>query len=317
MELFEKIQESSFELKGFTVVNKIERGYSFEDKYLLKGKDRRDYILRITHMTQKTDADAKKEEFNLIKQLRRYSSLVPNAYFFGVSEEESFCYMILEYIHGEDGEETISGLDSDEQYMLGQDAGRELLALHRMELPFNDKPWHERFSEKYARKCAIFGEMNINTGIIDMEKISCFISENASRMKCRRETFLHDDYHPANLIVSGERLKGIIDFGRYDWGDPVHDFVKLAYFSSAESIPFSAGQIDGYHSGDVPTEFWKKYSLYSAMTTIPDIVWSHWYSAKTGSPEQVELMWERVNRVYRDHDAFSSDIPRWYMDFGL
>ena len=51
------------------------------------------------------------------------------------------------------------------------------------------------------------------------------------------------DVKDGNLIVNGGRLSGIIDFNRYDWGDPVHDFVKTAYFSSAESVPFSAGQM--------------------------------------------------------------------------
>jgi aminoglycoside phosphotransferase (APT) family kinase protein len=315
MEQFEKIQEIIFELTGFSEVNKIERGYSFENKYLLNGGDGRNYLLRISQLTQKADAESKEEEFNLIKRVRRYSSLVPKAYFFGISDDDSLCYMVLDYIHGADGEEAIMDLNRDQQYELGLDAGNELVKLHGMNAPFNIGLWHERFPLKYARKCAIFDKMNINTRIIDMEKLSCFVSEHDCHMKCRRQSFLHDDYHLANLIIRDGRLHGIIDFNRHDWGDPVHDFVKLAYFSSAVSIPFSAGQIDGYNGGEVSAEFWKKYSLYLAMAIIPDIVWSHWYSKEKGSPEQVERMWERVNRVYLDHDGFSEEIPQWYMDF--
>ncbi|KQC05247.1 MAG: hypothetical protein APR53_08200 [Methanoculleus sp. SDB] len=104
-------------------------------------------------------------------------------------------------------------------------------------------------------------------------------------------------------------------FRHHDWGDPIHDFVKLAYFSRAVSIPFAAGQIDGYTGGEVPASFWNKYALYAAMSIIPDVVWSHWYAETAGSPEQVDYMWERVERVSRDHDGFTEDIPRWYRKY--
>jgi hypothetical protein len=95
----------------------------------------------------------------------------------------------------------------------------------------------------------------------------------------------------------------------------VHDFVKTAYFSSAVSIPFCVGQIDGYNGDGVSSGFWGKYSLYAAMTIVPDLVWSCWYSEKTGSPGQAELSEERVKRVFWDHDGFDSEVPLWYRDY--
>lgn len=275
MELFDRIRQKMFELIGFTQANRIDRGYSFEDKYLLEGGDGRMYLARITRLSRNGDAGQKEEEFRLMREARRYCSFVPKAHYFGVSDDESLCYMILDYIAGADGEETLPGLNRKDQYELGLDAGRALLKLHGMDAPLFNEPWHERISRKYARKCAIFDEMGIDPGIIDLERVSRFIQENIRHMRCNRESFLHDDYHPANLIICDGRLEGIIDFGRHDWGDPVHDFVKLAYFSRTVSIPFAAGQIDGYTGGEVPEQFWKKYSLYAAMTIIPDIVWSH------------------------------------------
>lgn len=315
MELFETIQEQIFAVTGYTQVTKIAKGYSFDHKYLLEGGDGRDYLLRITPLTPQVERIHKEEEFRLIEDVGRYSSYVPRAYSFGVSRDESFCYMLLDYMHGRDGEEAILGLSRDEQYRLGLDAGRELLNLHRLKAPRRLGPWRERFSAKYARKCSVFDEMHISTGRIDIEHLAAYIAENDCNLACPEQSFLHDDYHPANLIVQDGRLHGIIDFNRHDWGDPVHDFVKLAYFSRAVSIPFAAGQIDGYAGGAVSCAFWKKYALYAAMSIIPDIVWSHWYAEKTGSSEQVALMWERVERVYIDHAGFASEIPRWYREF--
>lgn len=65
----------------------------------------------------------------------------------------------------------------------------------------------------------------------------------------RPNRFQHDDFHPSNILVQSNSYAGTIDFNRYDWGDPFHDFFKIAYFSREISIPFSIGQIDGYFDG--------------------------------------------------------------------
>lgn len=315
MEIPENIEEEVLAVVDFDHVERIEKGFSFEEKYLLSGTEEKRYIARVSLAGGEEEVRRKRTEFDIIRTLHGFSSLVPEAYSFGLSCDGESCYMILEYIEGTDLEEELPHLSEEEQYELGLQAGRELLNLHGLDAPPMAAVWHERYSRKYARKCQRFDEWGIDPGRIDMEQLSRFISENEHHMKCRRETFQHDDYHPANLIVNDGRLTGIIDFNRYDWGDPVHDFVKTAYFSSAISVPFSAGQIDGYSGGKPPEEFWKKYSLYTAMMMIQDMVWAHWYTEQTGSGDQVEQMRERTTRVWSDHDGFEDEIPGWYRDF--
>ncbi|MBN2733802.1 MAG: aminoglycoside phosphotransferase family protein [Methanomicrobiaceae archaeon] len=314
MENIEIIREGLSKKICFSEAKRIEKGFSFEEKYLLKGENGRNYLLRITQLSEKISAERKNEEFEIIKKLRQRSSLVPKAHFFGVSDDESLCYMVLDYITGKDGEEALAALSSDEQYSLGIEAGKELLKLHSLDAPPDLPGWYERQSQKYASYCSRYDELKLKNPIVDMDRVFGFISANISSMRCERQSFQHDDYHPANLIVDGGRLCGIIDFNRHDWGDPVYDFVKTAYFSSAISIQFARGQIDGYSDGEVPVEFWMKYSLYSAMAVVSDIVWSHWYSKEAGDAFEVERMRERVKRVYLDHDCFDSEIPRWYRE---
>lgn len=310
-----KIEDRIREVVDYSSAEKIDKGFSFEKKYLLSGPGEKSYVVRISAADGEEHIERKRAEFDVIRRLGKYSSIVPGACSFGTSGDGKSCYMILEYMEGLDLEDSIGSLGEDEQYEIGLQAGRELFNLHRLDAPRFPSSWHERYSAKYTRKCEVFDEYALDPVIIDMGRLSRYILENESCMRCRRETFLHDDYHPANLIATDGRLSGIIDFNRYDWGDPVHDFVKLAYFSSAISIPFSAGQVDGYNGGDVPFEFWKKYALYTAMTIVPDMVWSHWYSGQTGSPDEIERMQERVKRVWLDHDGFNEDIPGWYRDF--
>jgi aminoglycoside phosphotransferase (APT) family kinase protein len=127
-------------------------------------------------------------------------------------------------------------------------------------------------------------------------------------MRNRPNLFQHDDYHIGNLIVSGAKLSGIIDFNRYDWGDPIHEFVKVGIFSSEVSVLFSVGQIRGYHNHGEPDEaFWGLYSLYLAMTLISSVVW-----VLNVRPDETGLMLGKIHKVLEDHNDFNLTVPRWY-----
>jgi aminoglycoside phosphotransferase (APT) family kinase protein len=59
-----------------------------------------------------------------------------------------------------------------------------------------------------------------------------------------------------NLIYLPSREIGVIDFNRWDFGDPYEEFYKLQSFSRETSPLFSYGQILGYFDGEVPESFW-------------------------------------------------------------
>ena len=42
----------------------------------------------------------------------------------------------------------------------------------------------------------------------------------------------------------------VIDFGGYDFGDPIHDFYNVAIFTTRISKPFAVGQVHGYCRGE-------------------------------------------------------------------
>jgi aminoglycoside phosphotransferase (APT) family kinase protein len=123
-----------------------------------------------------------------------------------------------------------------------------------------------------------------------------------------RPNFLqHDDFHVGNIIMNNKRYAGVIDFNRYDWGDPIHEFYKLAWFSTEVSISFSVGQIRGYYDNRVPKYFWRLYSLYVAMSIFPTIVWF-----LSTQPNRVDYMKNRVNAILKDHKYFELLKPKWY-----
>ena len=61
------------------------------------------------------------------------------------------------------------------------------------------------------------------------DKIIKFIDENEMYLQNRPNRFQHDDFHLENIIVRDGKYVGVVDFNGYDWGDPLHDFVKLHY----------------------------------------------------------------------------------------
>ncbi|MCR8630455.1 aminoglycoside phosphotransferase family protein [Paenibacillus radicis (ex Xue et al. 2023)] len=140
-------------------------------------------------------------------------------------------------------------------------------------------------------------------------KVMSFIEDNLQLMKNRPNLFQHDDFHVANLIIKDKELSGVIDFNRYDWGDPVHEFLKVGMFSAEVSLPFSMGQIMGYHGNQDPTElFWKLYSLYLAMCIISSVVW-----IIKVKPEETAIMMDKIDRVLEDHNYFELIKPKWFI----
>jgi aminoglycoside phosphotransferase (APT) family kinase protein len=316
-EAFRKIEVQVRELTGYTDTQRILKGFSFEEKYLLSGGGTKRYLVRIAINADPDLIQYKQTEFELIRRLRNYSSFIPEAYAFGISDDEKCCFMILDYLEGTDGETALNKLSDADQYRVGVQAGEELKKMHKLPAPKGLPDWYEAIRAKYTRKIAAFDNLGLKSSGIDREQLSRYILENISCIRDTDITFLHGDYHPSNLVLHNGNLKGIIDFNRYRWGDPVHDFIRVAFFTRAVSIPFSVGQVEGYNGGYPSMEFWKKYSLYCALTLLPDLLWAYDYSVKTRSPGEIKRAEKRVQMVYTDHEGFSTDIPRWYLDYYL
>ena len=310
-----KIEAQVRAFTGYTAARGIPEGFSFERKYLLSCNDTKRYLLRIVSLPGPGGLLHKQAEFEVVRRLRNSSSLVPGAHAFGTSDDGSLCFMLLDFMEGTDGETALRGLATQDRYLPGVQAGRELKRLHAMPAPADLPDRSGAVRAKYTRKAAAFDAQGLRLPGIDRAHLSRYIRENIPCIRGAGRTFLHGDYHPVNLIVRSGRLNGIIDLNRHDWGDPVHDFLKTAFFTRAISIPFSVGQIDGYHEGAVPSLFWKRYAVYCALTIVPELLRAHDYARKSGSPGEVGRSEARVWQVYADHEGFETDVPGWYRDY--
>ena len=120
---------------------------------------------------------------------------------------------------------------------------------------------------------------------------------------------MHGDYHPGNLIYTDNGLIGVIDFNRWEVGDPYEEFYKLESFGIENSIPYCIGQIDAYFDDQIPEDFWSTLAVYVAQATLFSIKW-----AEKFGQEDIDSMVVRCRMALDDYDNFETYIPKWYTD---
>ncbi|GIP32804.1 aminoglycoside phosphotransferase family protein [Paenibacillus sp. J2TS4] len=290
-------------LKGYQDISPIHKGYSSDHKYCVSFQDGWKYLLRMFDLKQR---EAKKAEFDVLQKMELYSVKCSKPIEFGSVEPLGKGYMLLSYIEGEDAEEHIGKLPEEVQYKIGADAGIELLKMHQCPAPEPVSGWFDRKYKKHRRYMDQYHACGYK--LKEDSKLQSFIDDHIELMKYRPNVFQHDDFHVGNLIIKDQQLAGVIDFNSYDWGDPIHEFLKVGFFSSEVSIPFAIGQMTGYHKGGQPDErFWTLYSLYLAMSIYSSIVW-----ILKVKPEELDSMLEKIYRVLEDHNGFESVKPKWY-----
>lgn len=299
--MLHEICSKIFYLKNFKRITEINKGFSSDKKYIVDEL----YLVRIFSKHEET---RRKIEFTCIQELASYSSYVPKAFEFGCIPDLDSCYMVLEYLPGDDAESVLPQLTDEEQYAAGLLSGSELKKLHKFTAPLEIPSWYEvkkQKSDKYLEKLK---------GIPVAEDIKSllekYIKKNEHLMEGRPNTFLHDDFHPTNLVINKKSFSGIIDFQRMDWGDPLHDLTKLGFFSKRISVPFTRGVVDGYRQGGALTNsFWELYSLYSAMHIVSALVWG----MQMGQ-DQYDVLLKYSLDVLDDHVHFKRQMPKWYSD---
>lgn len=283
-------------------VIEIKKGFSSDEKFLIHTQDdNKKLLLRVFNLE---DLDPKRTEYAILEKMQEYQVTCSRP--ISIGEIENRGYMITSYIDGKDAEDEILKYTEQEQYNIGIEAGKELKKMHQMPAPDYISSWYSRKVEKHKKYIDAYLACEVK--VKNDDKIMKFIDENIHLMKSRPNLFQHDDFHLGNIVVSDKKFAGVIDFNRYDWGDPIHEFLKIGIFTRGVSIPFSIGQIRGYFNNREPDEdFWRLYSLYLAMCVFSTVVWT----LKT-VPNNMNEMLEKVYMYLEDHDYFSRLKPKWY-----
>ena len=287
--------------KEWSSVEPVNKGWSSDKKYHIKTMSGEQLLLRVSPIEE---YEAKKKEYEIIKKYSKlgFSMSMPKE--FGTCNDNKNVYMILSWIEGCDLESALPELSEKEQYLLGRQAGHILKKIHSVRLEEEDIPKQTKKAKKLDQ---LSRYETSDLRIAGDETAIRYVKENIDQIWREDPVYMHGDFHPGNLIYMKDASIGVIDFNRWEIGDPFEEFYKLENFGTESSIPYCIGQIDAYFDDDVPRRFWIANAVYVAQASLFSIKW-----AEKFGQHDIDKMKERAIRAFDNFDDFKKIIPKWY-----
>lgn len=299
-ELITRVIQGEPLLAGVDRIEHLPKGFSPDLKFVLWKGTQPHYLLRLVSVSNLQRARA---EFEIIGRQHGRGIRCPRPVLFGVIDSGTFCYMVVEYLAGEGADDALPRLPPHQQYEIGIEAGSELRKLHGLSHADPHFDWGTRRTAKYRRKVAEAAQAGLSfSGQTAIER---YIEARLDLLQQQPVRFQHDDFHPGNLIIRGDAFGGVIDFNRFDWGDPVEDFYKVPWFTTKISLPFSIGQFHGYFAEGVPDRFWERYTLMVALNLHGSLT----YAARSQGMEWWPM---HMSEIIETHDFQGGGPPSWY-----
>ncbi|MEG3239583.1 phosphotransferase [Streptococcus suis] len=278
----------------------LTKGWSTDQKYKVQLEDGRLGLLRIA---EQTSYEAKQAEFRLVQSLFGQDLPVAEPIAFWADEES--VYTLYEWMEGQDMNEVASDLPDSVLYDLGCQSGKFLRTLHALPIDQSQRDWNSFYRAKIDNKLAAYqaaGHSYPNgQAMID------FVQANRHLLEGRPIAYHHGDFHTGNFLLGADGKLKILDFDRYDIGDPWEEFNRLI-FTADLSPAFARGQVDAYFDGAIPEEFWKLMALYVTVNSLGALSW-----AEQVDSEQILLMKLQAQKISEWYEYFNHHLPKWYM----
>ena len=134
-----------------------------------------------------------------------------------------------------------------------------------------------------------------------------FLNANRELLKDRPQVFQHGDYHIGNFMIGEDGEIYVIDFDRFDLGDPWEEFNRIVW-SAQVSPSFASGMIDGYFDHKVPDLFWKLLAIYILSNLVGALPWAVPYGV-----EEIAVMQNQAKEILEWYDDMKQIIPSWYL----
>ena len=284
-------------------VEPVDKGWSNDKKYHIETLSGEHLLLRLSSIEE---YENKKKEFEIIEKYAKLGFGMSMPKEFGACNGNQNTYMLLTWLEGRDLEDALPQLSENEQYRLGRQAGIILKKIHSVPLEEEDVPIKTK-KDKKLLQLAKYEESGLR--IPDDEIAIRYVKENIDQIWKKPPAYLHGDFHPGNLIYMQDGSIGVIDFNRWEVGDPFEEFYKLENFGIESSIPFCIGQIDAYFDDSVPMDFWIANAVYVAQASLFSIKW-----AEKFGQQEIDGMVARAKRAFADFDGFKKIIPCWYSE---
>ena len=285
----------------FAKLEPVEKGWSGEKKYYVETNQGAKLLLRLAPAHE---LGRKQLEYALMEQAFSLGVAMSQPLQVGLCQGGQSVYSLYTWCEGEDSEVVLPGLAKQKQYHLGIHAGQMLRRLHSIPAPGGSRAWEERFGQKVDRKIDLYNACELS--FVGDQEIIRYLEENRHLLKGRPQSFQHGDYHVGNMVVTLAGDLSIIDFNRFDFGDPWEEFNRIV-FSAAASPDFARGQIDGYFGGRPPLLFFQLLAFYIGTNTLSALPW-----ALSFGKEEIETMKNQAADVLAWFDRMQNPVPSWY-----
>lgn len=280
-------------------VEPVTKGWSKDQKYRIRTTTGETLLLRLSARSR---LEAKRKEYEIIQKFAALGFPMSQPVEFGVRDD--CVYLLLSWVDGEDLQTVLPRLSKEEQYRLGREAGAILKKIHSIPVELADRPRQT----KRERKLEQLLQYEQSALRIEGDETALqYVKDNIGLIWSQPPVYQHGDFHPGNLIYRPDGSIAVIDFNRWEVGDPWEEFYKLQSFARELSVPYCAAEINAYFDDSPPDDFWRVLAVYVAWSSLFSIKWAEQFG-----PADVEGMVRRCRAAFADFDSFRRSIPKWY-----
>ena len=278
---------------------KLDKGWSGDEKYLVTAKNGERLLLRRAPVDQK---EKKRREFEAMHRLDGVKGCFSRPLEW-IECEDGAC-LLVSWLAGEDAEKALLRMSEPAKYHLGIEAGELLRRIHTVPAPEGRPGWGERFSKKLDRKRPLW--LGCPVEIPGRDALIACVDEGRGLLFGRPQCFQHGDYHVGNQVVDEKGRLGVIDFNRWDYGDPWEEFNRVVWCAQA-SAAYASGYINGYFGGAPGEAFFRLLRLYIAANQLSSVPW-----AIPFGQGEIDVMTRQTRQVLDWYDGMRELVPSWY-----
>ncbi len=276
----------------------IDKGWSADKKYCAHRSDGTKLLLRVIPSEK---YERTMHLFQLLRHLEDMGLPISLPLEVGICPEGA--YLIQTWIEGCNAEETIPSLGTEEQCRLGREAGIILRKIHEIPAPVEQEEWEPRMRRKTETKIRAYLQCGFR--FAGDEHFLGYVEANRDLLAGRPQCFQHGDYHIGNMMLENGAIR-IIDFDRFDYGDPWEEFNRIVW--CAQKAPhFASGMVEGYWNGPPPEAFWQLLAFYIACNTLAAIPWAIPFGHR-----EIDVMRNLAQNVLTWYDNMQNTRPSWY-----
>ena len=298
----EKLKKIIPNSKDWISSEEITFGWSGEQKYKIQTNNGETLLLRIL---SKEQFENQKKGIEFLGKCGEKSSHVPQILEIGTTLDNSYCFLLLSYIIGDNGMSEIEKYSKDEQYVLGLKMGEIIKSLHSLSSPKRNTEYSKIFKEKIIKYLHFFAQNkgdfpflhNTEKNLLKLQKI----------IKKRPIIMIHNDFHLGNMIINNNDIF-LIDFNRATFGDNIKEFDCIAW-SATHSENFVAGLLDAYLESENKQEFFEILRCYISLWELQML---SFIETEDDDEKKTVIDLIKYTESWFDKNEY---IPNWYLKY--